>query len=364
MKNLSWIIVFALLAALTVPALAQDDEMEMEAWTCPEGFEGETLSVYNWATYIAEDTIPNFEEACGVTVEYTIFESSEQALAILRQGNPGYDVVVPSDYIAAIMFSEELVMELDREMIPNLENLSPGFTELGFDEGNIFSVPYQWGTIGIGYNTEALPDGVESWADVWAYEGDVSWLEDPRSMLGIGLVMLGYDPNTTNTDEIEEAAEYLIDNGDNVVAIAGDDGQALLERGDVDIAVEYNGDIYQVMFDCECDTYAYAVPAEGTVIWTDAMVVPADAPNPELAHAFIDYILDPQVGAELSNFTAYGSPNGAAIEAGLIDPILLEDPGIYPSEETQENLFAIEDLPEIEETVTDSWDEVKIEVGS
>jgi spermidine/putrescine transport system substrate-binding protein len=285
-------------------------------------------------------------------VEYSIFGSADEALAVIRGGNPGYDIVVPSDYIVSIMAGEELIMPLDHEQIPNMTNLSDRFMETAYDPGNEYSVPYQWGTIGIGYNTEAFPDGITSWEDLWNYDGDVAWIEEPRSMLGIGLLMLGYDPNSTDEDELEEAAEYLMDNGDNVVAVAADDGQALLERGDVDAAVEYNG-----------DNYAYAVPEEGTVVWTDAMVIPSDAPNPELAHAFIDYILEPQVGADLSTFTAYGSPNAAAIEQGLIDEALLTDPGIYPDEEIQARLFEVRELPEIEDLVNDLWDEIKIEVG-
>ncbi len=368
LNNSRILFVMLLMLALVVPAAAQDATeeammMDMEAWTCPEGFEGQTLSVFNWATYIAEDTIPNFEEACGVEVEYSIFGGADEALAVIRGGNPGYDIVVPSDFIVAIMAGEELIQPLDHDLIPNLANLTPRFNETNYDPGNVFSVPYQWGTIGIGYSTEAFPDGIESWEDLWTHDGSVAWIEEPRSMLGVGLLMLGYDPNSTDEAELEEAAEYLTENGDNVVAVAADDGQALLERGDVSAAIEYNGDIYQVMFDCECEDFAYVVPAEGAVVWTDAMVIPSDAPNPELAHAFIDYILDPQVGADLSNFTAYGSPNQTAIEMGLIDEVLLNDPGIYPTADIQERLFEVRELPEIEEIVNDLWDEIKIEVG-
>lgn len=363
MKKVNLLFVFVLLLALVVPVAAQDDTTEIEPWECPEGFEGQTLNVYNWATYIADNTIPDFEEACDINVEYSIFGSADEALAVIRQGNPGYDVLMPSDYIVSIMAEEELIQPIDHDLVPNLDNIAPRFEDIAYDPGFEFSVPYQWGTIGIGYLTEEFPDGVDSWEDVWNYDGDVAWIEEPRSMLGIGLLMLGYDPNSTDEDELEEAAEYLIDNGENVVAVAADDGQALLERGDVGAAVEYNGDIYQVIYDCECEDFAYSVPNEGAVVWTDAMVIPSDAPNPDLAHAFIDYILHPQVGADLSNFTAFGSPNQAAIDMGLIDEELLSDPGIYPGEEASEGLFEIQELPEIEDLVNDLWDEIKIEIG-
>jgi spermidine/putrescine transport system substrate-binding protein len=367
LRQLRWMMIVMLLAALALPVVAQDDDTEMEMdiaeWECPEGYEGQTLSIFNWSTYIAEDTIPVFEEKCGVSVQYSIFESSEEALSVIRQGNPGYDIVVPSDFTAGVMIQEELVQPLVYDLIPNAEYIDPIFRDTAYDPGSEYSIPWQWGTIGIGYSTEAFPDGLTTWEELFAYEGNVSWIEDQRSMLGIGLNMLGYDPNTLDEDEIEEAAEYLIDNGDNVVAIAGDDGQDLLQRGDVDAAVEYNGDIFQIIYDCECDDYAYLIPAEGTVVWTDVMVVPADAPNPELAMVFMDYILDPQVSADLANYVAYGSPNMVSIEMGLIDEELLTDPGIYPDEETQQRLFEIQNNPETESAVNDAWEEIKLEVG-
>jgi spermidine/putrescine-binding protein len=358
-KKFFLMVTVLLLALASFPLAAQD----AEGWTCPEGFAGQTLSIYNWSTYIAEDTIPNFEAACGVTVSYSIFESAEQALTVLRQGNPGYDLAVPSDYVVAIMITEELIQPMDEAMIPNLANLSPAFQELALNEEGWYGVPYLWGTIGIGYSVEAFPDGVDSWEDLFTHDGPVAWLEDIRPMFGAAELMLGYDPNTVDEAEIEEAAEYLIDNGDNVVAIAGDDGQALLQRGDVDATVEYNGDIYQIIAECECEDYAYAVPSEGTNIWVDVMVIPADAPNPELAQVFIDYILDAQVGADLSNFTSYASPNQASIDAGLIDETMLTDAGIYPNEETMMRLYSTQELPDVEQLYTDLWDEVKLEVG-
>lgn len=361
-RSIHWVVLMALLVALVAPVAAQE-ETELEPWVCPEGYAGQTLSIFNWSTYIAEDTIPNFEAACGVTVEYAVFESAEQALAILRQGNPGYDIVVPSDYITAIMIGEELLQEINYDFIPNAQYIDETFRNTPADPDNAYSIPYQWGTIGIGYRTEAFPDGLTSWEQLWNHDGPVAWLEDPRAIMGISLMLQGYDPNTSDEAELEAAAEYLADNGDNVVAIAGDDGQALLERGDVDAAIEYNGDIYQIIYDCECEDFAYVIPDEGAVFWVDNMVVPADAPNAELAFVFMDYLLHPQVSADLANYVAFGSPNTASIELGLIDETLLTDPGIYPPEEVQDRLFAVQDLPEIEEIVADLWDEVRLSVG-
>ena len=331
-------------------------------WTCPPEFAGQSLNVYNWSTYIAEDTIANFEAACDVNVTYDTYPSDDDMLVRLRQGNPGFDVVVPSDVIVALMIDEGLLEVLDKANIPNLANLDPTFTGLPFDPNNDYTVPYQWGTVGIGYNVEKVGE-IEGWADLFAYDGPVAWLDDVPAMLGVGLLMNGFDPNSEDPNEIDEAKTYLITAGGNVVYIAEDDGQELLLRGEADMVVEYSGDIFQVMDECECDTYAYVIPAEGTNFWVDSLAIPKGAPNKALAEVFIDYILDPQVGADISNYTAYGTPNQAALDQDLIDPELRDDPGIYPSEETQERLFFATQSGEREGLLNDAWDEIRIFVG-
>ena len=346
------------------PEATEEAVEEASGWVCPEGFEGQQLNVYNWSTYIAEDTIPNFEELCGVTVEYTTYESDEAMLTRIRNGNPGFDIVVPSGDTIAVMAREGLLIPLDMDAIPNFANLNPDLLGAPYDPDNTYSVPYQWGTVGIGYSVEAFPDGISSWEELFAYDGQVAWLDDRRAMFGVALIMLGYDPNTENLDEIEEARLFLEENGGNVVAIAADDGQEMLARGDVDATVEYSGDIFALAEECECDDYAYVIPSEAANLWTDNLAIPIDAPNPELAMVFIDYILDAQVGADISNYTAYASPNQAAIDQGLIDADYLGDPGIYPSEETAGNLFVIEEpSEEIEQAYNDAWDELLIFVG-
>ncbi len=332
-------------------------------WTCPEGFEGQKLTVYNWTTYIAEDTIPNFEKACGVTVQYDTFPTDDDMLARIRQGNPGYDIVVPSSTVLVLMIAEGLVEPLDKTNIPNFANLDKTFLGLYFDPNNDYSVPYQWGTIGIGYNIEKTGKEINTWDDVFSYDGPVSWLEDVRAMMGVALIKLGFDPNTRNPDEVSAAKDYLIENGKNVVYINQDDGQEVLARGEADIVSEYSGDIFQIMDECGCDTYRYVIPSDGANFWIDNIAIPTDAPNHALAEVFIDYILDAKAGADISNYTAYGSPNRASIDGGFIDEALLSNKGIYPSEETRSKLFFIEQGPMREQLYNDAWDEVRIFVG-
>lgn len=361
-KSLILFIALALLVVGLAPQLttAQD---EMEGWTCPEGLAGKTLNIYNWSTYIAEDTVPNFEELCDVSVVYDVFESNEAMLARIREGNPGYDIVVPTDYTIAIMIGEDLLEPLNHDLIPNFANVGEAFLDSPFDPGNAYSMPYQWGTVGIGYNVNTVDGEVTSWQDLFEHDGPVAWLEDPRAMISFGLLLLDYDPNTENEDEIGEARDFLIDHSSNVEVIAADDGQALLLRGDVDMTVEYSGDIFQIMDECECDDFAYVIPDEGSVVWVDNLAIPVDAPEPELAHAFIDYVLDAHVGADISNYTAYASPNQAAIDMALIDEAYLNDPAIYPSDEVLDRLYFIADNPDTELAYLDAWDEVVIFSG-
>lgn len=340
------------------PALAQ-----ATSWTCPAGFAGQSLHVYNWSTYVAEDTISNFEALCDVTVVYDTYPSDDDMLTRLRQGNPGYDIVVPSGVNVYLLVAGDLIEPLDKANIPNFANLDPTFLDLPFDPGNVYTVPYQWGTTGIGYNVTKVGHEITSWTDMFDYDGPVSWLDDVPGMLGAGLLLTGSDPNTSDPDAVNRAKQYLIDHGHNVVYINQDDGQEVLARGEADIVVEYSGDIFQLMDECGCDDYAYVIPSEGTNFWVDNIAIPTGAPNKPLAEAFIDYILDPKVGGDISNYTAYGTPNLAAREGGYIDPDYLADPGIYPSAETQAKLFYAVQNAEREQLYNDAWDEIKIYVG-
>jgi spermidine/putrescine transport system substrate-binding protein len=311
-------------------------------WQCPEGFAGQEIHVYNWSTFIAEDTIPNFEAACSVTVQYQTYETDTVVTDLIALGNPGFDLIFPDGSNVAILREAGLAVPLDYTAIPNADNINPIYLNLPFDPENQFSLPYQLSILGVGYRKSAFPEGIQSWEDVWNHDGPVAWMDDARPMLGIALKLLGYDVNTTNASEILEARDYLGEHGGNLVDIVADtEGQLLLESGIADIVVEYNGDILNLNANCECDDFAFVVPQEGALLFLTSMVIPIDAPNPELAMHFIDYILHPQVGADISNFTAFGSPNTASIEAGLILPELLSNEAIYPRENALESLSVI-----------------------
>lgn len=333
------------------------------AWACPEGFSGQTLNVYNWTTYIAEDTIANFEKLCGVKVVYDTFPTDGDMLSRLRQGNPGYDVTFPSTSTLPLMIDEGLLEPLNKEQIPNIANLDADLLDTPSDPGNVYSFPYQWGTIGIGYNKTKVGREIGSWQDLFTYNGPVSWIEDPRAMIGIAHLMLGQDPNSGNEAEVNKARDYLIEKGKNVTYLNQDDGQEYLVRGEIDMTSEYMGDIFQIIADCACEDYAYAIPKEGAPYWFDSMVIPKGAPNVALAHVFIDYILDPKVGADISNYTAYATPLDMDVVGDLIDPEMLNNPGIYPTPEIMANLFSIKQDEELEYLYNNAWEEIKIALG-
>lgn len=359
-----WITLALMLALFSITA-AQDAETAIETdWECPSGFEGQTLSLFNWATYIGDNTVADFELLCGVTVLYDVYDSDEVLLARMRQGNPGYDAAFPTDYIVDIMRVEGLLAEIDLDNIPNIANIGEQYLDQNFDPGNLHSVPYVWGTTGIGYNIEAVGYEITEWEQVFECECRVAWLDSTRAMFGIALTILGYDPNTTDADEIAAARDYLIENSGNVVAIAADDGDALLAQGEVDIAIEYGGDVGQQIVDCECEELQYVVPNVGGIIDFTSIVLLADGPNPELAQVWMDYVLQPEIQASITNTVLYPTPNVAAIEAGLIDEDFQNSSSVAIPEEVMEETFFIENVgPDAELLYNDAWDEVKILTG-
>lgn len=359
-KIISIVLIFGVFIAGSTTRAQKD----LGFWACPHGFEGQTLHVYNWTTYIAEDTISNFEELCGVSLVYDTYGSDDEMLEFLRQGNSVYDVVVPSDTTVYALVAENLIQPLNFNNIPNFINVSDDLKNPLYDPGNQYTVPYQWGTVGIGYNRTAVGREITSWIDMFTYSGRVAWLNQDRAMLGVALLILGYNPNTNNAVQVAEARQYLVANAANVANIADDDGQDQLRAGLVDMAVEYNGDIFQVMSECACNDYAYVIPREGALLWVDNLAIPVGAPNKALAEVFIDYILDKQVGADISNYTAYASPNQASIDAGLINEEYLNNTAIYPDSAAMENLFSAVSNEELAAIYGGEWEIIKASVGS
>ncbi|NES97867.1 MAG: spermidine/putrescine ABC transporter substrate-binding protein, partial [Desertifilum sp. SIO1I2] len=189
------------------------------------------------------------------------------------------------------------------------------------------------------------------------YAGRTAWLDANRYTLGAILIYLGFDPNTTNLDEINQARDWIIQHKAAIAAFAPDTGEILLDRGDVDLTFEWSGDLFQVMN--HNPNLRYVIPKEGTIIWTDNIAIPKNCHHPTLAHKFINFVLKPEVGAQISNFTHYGTPNKSAIARGLINSQDLENPGIYPPPEVFSRLKYIKDVGEATVLYEQAWAEVR-----
>ena len=314
----------------------------------------EELFIYNWSADIAEDTIANFEEETGIDVTYDVFDSNEVLEAKLLAGGSGYDIVVPSGSFMENQIKAGVFQKLDKSKLPGLSNLDPSVLAKtdAHDPGGDYSVNYMYGTTGIGYNEDAVEErggDVESWDIIFnpdelaKYEDcGVAMLDAPSEIVEVALNYLGHDPNTENTKANQEALELL--NQIRPYIKYFDSSQYIddLANGEICLAVGWSGDVFLAADDAAEDVSVwYSIPNEGTVIWFDMMGIPADAKNVDNAHQFIEYILRPEVVAEITNYVWYSNPNLVAnTTEGLIDPDILEDPAIYPTEETLTMLFA------------------------
>jgi spermidine/putrescine transport system substrate-binding protein len=320
------------------------------------------LNIYNWDTYIAPEVLEEFQQRYGVKINYDIFGSNEEMYAKIKSSKTNYDLIFPADYIVTVMANEGLLAELDLTHIPNLQHLDPNFLNPAYDPENRHSLPYQWGTLGIGYNLEVIGREIDSWTAMFMpkYAGRIAWMDDTRYTIGAVLLSLGYDPSTTDAEQINQARDFLIQQRDTIAAFAPDTGQALLNQGEVDLAFEWSGDILQVMK--ENPDLRYVIPKEGSIIWTDNMAIPKQAAHQRLAEQFINFILEPQISAQISNFTQYGSPNQTARQRGLINAAELNNPAIYPPPEMFSSLKYLRDVGETSILYQAAWKAVKAEV--
>ena len=340
--------------------------------------EAPELHVYNWSDYIAPDTIANFEKETGIAVTYDVYDGNEVLEAKLLAGNSGYDVVVPS---ASPFMAREItagaLLSLDKAKLPNLKNLDPHMLALAAeaDPGNRHGVPYLWSVTGIGYNEELVAQalGTDQRADTLALLFNpelakklagcgISLLDTPQEVFPAALAYLGLDPHSRDLGDLDKAASLLEKIQPYVRKIHSSQYINDLANGDVCVALGYSGDVIQARNRAdEAENgvkIAFRVPREGAQFSIDMLGIPQDAPHPDNAHRFIDYILRPRVVAAISNAVSYPNPNLAATP--FVDPAIRDDPGIY-APASVERLFYI-DLPaprDYERARTRSWTRVK-----
>jgi len=321
--------------------------------------EAKKLNVYNWDTYIGQTTLQTFTDKTGIAVQYDLYANNEELFAKLKAGNPGYDVIFPSDYMVQTMIKLNMLMPVDHSKVPNLTNINPAkqFSDPGFNPGLKYGVPYMWGTIGIGYRKSKV-ETPKSWKVLFedsSHAGKIALLADERDVLGLALKYLGFSVNSKSEAEVQKAKELLIKQKPNIKAFAPDSGQDMLLSGECDIVMEWNGDIISVM--AEDSDLAYTVPDEGTIVWTDNVCIPTGAPHPENAHAFLNHILDAKVNAEIANTIKYATADKAA--QAYIAKEDLENSAIYPPEEVVAKSEPLVDAGEFTPVYDKAWTEIQ-----
>lgn len=286
---------------------------------CGKGGGGRKVNFYNWDTYIGETTLADFQAATGVSVEMSLFATNDELFARLRAGNPGFDVIVPSNEFVTRMSQAQMIQELDRAKIPNFANLLPEFQDAAFDPGRRYSMPYTWLVLGIGYRKDKMRNGQvpDSWRYIFdspQYAGRIALLSESADLMRLCAKYKGHSVNNIPEAMLTEIEQMLIRQKPNIKAFHEDDGQDMLASGEVDIVLEYNGDIAQLMAGEGGDAFGFVVPQEGTLINSDCLCIPTGAPNPDDAHAFINYLLDGEAGKKITETILYPTPNAAARE--------------------------------------------------
>jgi putrescine transport system substrate-binding protein len=355
MNNSLRVALTAAAIALAVAACGKKQDAQPAQETGAAAGEEKVLHVFNWSDYIAEDTIKNFEAQTGIKVTYDVFDSNDVLETRLLAGNSGFDVVVPSASFLERQIKAGVFQKIDKSKIPNLQNMDPDIQQRValHDPNNDHSVTYLWGTTGIGYNEAKIKKILgEATPDSWNYIFDpklaakfkdcgISVLDAPDEILKVVLAWMGRDPNSQKEEDLKAAEEKLAAIRPFIRKIHSSQYIDDLANGDICVAVGWSGDILQAR-DRAAEAgqgvvVKYGIPKEGTIVWFDMLAIPADAKHPNNAHAFINYLMDPQVAANNSNFVNYANGNSASF--AMVSDEVKNDPGIYPPPEVKAKLF-------------------------
>ncbi|WP_297974420.1 polyamine ABC transporter substrate-binding protein, partial [uncultured Amaricoccus sp.] len=304
----------------------------------------------------AEDTVAKFEAETGIKVVYDVYDSNEVLEAKLLAGNSGYDVVVPTSSFLQRQVAAGVYMPLDKSKLPNLKNMDPELMEKAeaYDPGNEHSVIYMWGTVGIGYNKAKVAERlgadvpVDSWDLVFNPEFaakladcGITMLDSSTDMLQVAAAYLGLDPLTTDPADMEKAADLLMKVRPYIRYFNSSQYISDLANGEICVAVGFSGDVYIAAARAEEAEngieIAYSLPVEGTQLWFDMMAIPADAPNPDAAHKWINFIMEPQITADITDYVSYANANTASLP--LVDEAVRNDPSIFPPADVMAKLF-------------------------
>lgn len=330
---------------------------------CSSGSSGENgeLNLYMPADYIDEVLIDKFEEETGIKVIYNTFETNEIMYQKVKGNLSSYDLLVPSDYMIEKLIKEDMLEKLDFNNIPNHSHIGEQYKNLAYDPNNEYSVPYMWGTIGILYNADVVTEKVDSWDLLWneKYSGEIFVFDSIRDTLAISLARLGYSINSTNPDEINEAAEELIKQKPLLQSYVMDEVKDNMVNGGAAIATVYSGDAIYIQSEAQDINFEYVVPKEGSNKWFDAMVIPKGAKNKAEAEALINFLSDPENAKVNVEYIGYSTPNTSAFE--LLDEETKNNKTAYPDASVLENTEVFRDLGEDIKLYDDAWLKVKMD---
>ncbi|WP_020187851.1 polyamine ABC transporter substrate-binding protein [Methylopila sp. 73B] len=347
--------------ALTGQALAQAKEVR----------------IYNWSDYIDEQILKDFEAETGIKVVYDVFDSNEILETKLLAGKTGYDVVVPTATFLSRQIKAGVFQKLDKSKVPNISNAWPEIYQriAKYDPDNAYSINYMWGTTGIGYNVDkvkkAFPNApTDSWKLVYDPENlkklkgcGVMFLDSPEDLLPSVMTYLGLPPDWSDVKNVEKAAEHLSKLKPYITKFHSSEYINSLANGNICVAVGYSGDIFQAKSRAEEAkknvNVEYSLPKEGAQLWFDQMAIPADAPHVEEAHAFLNYILKPEVAAKASNFVSYANGNLKSQE--FLDEAVKTNPAIYPTPEVFARLYTVPTIEDskTQRSLTRAWTKAK-----
>ena len=317
------------------------------------------LNLYGWTDYVPQQLLDDFTARFGIKVNYDTYSSNEEMLAKLQAGASGYDVVIPSDYTIAIMIKQDMLEPLDMSQIPNFANVDPRFANQYYDPGNKYSVPYQWGTTALVYDKTRVPKEPKSWADLWdpAYKNRLVMLDDGREVPGMALQVLGFDKNSTDPQQLEQAKQKLIELKPNILLFNSDDPETSLITGEAWAGLVFNGNASLAY--AENPNIVYICPTEGCGLWFDNLAIPSAAPHPDAAMAFMNFMLEPAESVLISKEFPYSNPNKAALDyMKANDPAAYEKymafSGTNPSADFVAHGFVVKDVG----TATKLWDQL------
>nr|WP_072514591.1 ABC transporter substrate-binding protein [Ndongobacter massiliensis] len=324
---------------------------------CSSASSGEVVNVYNWGEYIDKELLDDFERETGIHVVYSNFTTNEDLYTKLKNGGAAYDVIVPSEYMAERMMKESMLRPISDAGVPNRKEVDPWLLQKTKDPQQKYTVPCFWGTLGILYNRDLVKSSPTSWSILWdeTYRREIVMMDSARDSIGVALKRLGYSMNERRGEALEQAKELLIAQYPLVYAYLVDQTKDLMKNNEAALALMYSGDAWDAMR--ENPALDYVIPEEGTNLWFDFWCIPADAPNPENAERFIDFMLRPENAARNAEYVGYSLPSSAA--RALLPEEEQTSKVAYPAAEVIEKGEIFEDLGDAVRVYNDLWQDVR-----